>query len=255
MNMHSYQHNIKTFNNATLHLTRVERSLYRDLIELYYDAEQPLPAVNFDRLARRVRAFSEEEITALKFVLSEFFERTGDVYTHDFCDEEIERYHNLKTAKARAGKASAEARRKKAKERKRQRSKQSEQKLTPDEQVLNKTSACVANHEPGTMNQKPNIKRDFKKSLMSMGVSEKLADTWLEIRKSKKATNSDIAWDGFIKQVQKSGKPLDYIVQKCCEQSWSGFKATWLKDEKAEDATQSQDFIGLHTNGNWAEDL
>lgn len=156
--MHSYQHNIKTFNNATMHLTHVERSLYRCLIELYYDTEQPLPANDFDRLARRVLARSEDEKAALKFVLDEFFELTGDVYTHDYCDDVIEEYKRVQTSKARAGKASAEARRKKAEERKRQRRVANEQKGTDVQQVLNTCSTGVRNHKPETINHKPNNK-------------------------------------------------------------------------------------------------
>ena len=156
--MHSYQHNIKTFNNATRHLTRVERSLYRDLIELYYDTEQPLPAVDFDRLARRVLAISDEEKTALQFVLDEFFTLTGDCYTHDYCDEQIEKFHAATTAKAKAGKASAEARKKKAEARKEARK---QQKQTSDEQVLSGSPTGEqrnpTNQKPETNNQKPDI--------------------------------------------------------------------------------------------------
>ena len=154
--MHSYQHNIKTFNNATRHLTRVERSLYRDLIELYYDTEQPLPAADFDRLCRRVLANSDEERAALQFVLDEFFELTGDVYTHDFCDEVIEKYHSATTAKAKAGKASAEARKRKAAAKKQARK---EQKSTGVKQPLNGRSTDrqqnSTNQKPLTSNQEP----------------------------------------------------------------------------------------------------
>ena len=70
--MHYYQHNIKTFNSATRHLTRVERALYRDLIEIYYDTEKPLTS-NIDRLSRLVMANSNDEKESLSYVLSEFF--------------------------------------------------------------------------------------------------------------------------------------------------------------------------------------
>lgn len=161
--MHFYQHNIKSFNNATRFLTRVERALYRDLIELYYDTEQPLPAVDFDRLARRVLAVTDEEKTALRFVLDEFFVLTGDLWTHTRCDEEIEKYRDSKSAKARAGKASAEARQKKqaetAAKRKGLKQDEKEQTRTRVEQVLNK---CATNQEPITNNQEPitNIKKE-----------------------------------------------------------------------------------------------
>lgn len=164
--MHSYQHNIKTFNNATRHLTRVERSLYRDLIELYYDTEQPLPADDFDRLSRRVIALTEDERKALQFVLDEFFEVVGGFYTHQYCDEVIESYRSNQSDKSRAGKASAAARKARAEERKRER-------LTGVKQVLNsvETEGQQNPTKPETRNQKPETKkkdvpkyseRDFK---------------------------------------------------------------------------------------------
>lgn len=66
--MNHYPHHIGDFNNATRHLTRVERALYRDMIELYYDTEQPLNS-DVSKIARRVLASSEEEKHALVLVL------------------------------------------------------------------------------------------------------------------------------------------------------------------------------------------
>ena len=56
--MNYYQHHIGDFNNATRHLTRVERSLYRDLIELYYDTEKYLTD-DVDWLERKMMARTE----------------------------------------------------------------------------------------------------------------------------------------------------------------------------------------------------
>lgn len=154
--MHSYQHNIKTFNNATRHLTHVERALYRDLIELYYDTEQPLPARDIDALCRRVLARSDDEKAAVKCILDEFFVLTGDVYTHDYCDEVIDQYKRVQTSKAIAGKASAKARKEKADRKKYQRRTKGQQKPadapTPVEHPLNERSAPVCNHKPETIN-------------------------------------------------------------------------------------------------------
>lgn len=111
--MHSYNHHIGDFNNATRHLTRVERSLYRDAIDMYYDTEQPLPANDFDRLCRKLLAHSEEEKAALQYVLGEFFTLDGDVYRQVRCDKEIATYHENREKKAKAGRASAAARQQK----------------------------------------------------------------------------------------------------------------------------------------------
>jgi len=150
--MNYYPHHIGDFNSATRHLTRVERSLYRDLIEMYYDTEQPLPADDFDRLARRVIALSEEERSALQYVLEEFFDLDDDVYRHSRCDEEIAKYRANNSAKSKAGKASAEARRKKAQAQKEQKRTNGKQVATGVEQPFN---GCATNQEPRTKNQEP----------------------------------------------------------------------------------------------------
>lgn len=86
--MHFYQHNIPDFNNATRHLTRVERSIYRDLMELYYDTEQELP-LDVALICRRVVARCEEEKAAVIALLDEYFDITEIGYRHTRCEEEI----------------------------------------------------------------------------------------------------------------------------------------------------------------------
>ena len=63
--MHFYQKNIGDFNNATRHLTRVERSLFSDAIELYYDTEKPL-TTDLKKLERLLLAQSDDEQRANK---------------------------------------------------------------------------------------------------------------------------------------------------------------------------------------------
>lgn len=104
--MKYYQHHIGDFDKATRHLTRLERSVYRDLIELYYDTEQPL---TLDRaaLCRKIIARSNEESTAVEQVLNEFFTETPTGWYHERCEAEIEKYQNSNSQKSVAGKASA----------------------------------------------------------------------------------------------------------------------------------------------------
>lgn len=104
--MNYYPHHIGDFNSATRHLTRVERSVYRDLIELYYDTEAPL-SPDVDKLCRLLIARSDDEQAAVTQVLNEFFALTEHGWRHARCDAEIARYHGNKEAKSVAGKASA----------------------------------------------------------------------------------------------------------------------------------------------------
>lgn len=108
--MKHYPHHIGDFDKATRHLTRIERSVYRDLIDLYYDTEQRL-TLDVQALCRRIIARSNEESTAVQQVLNEFFTETPAGWYHDRCEHEIAAYHANTSQKAMAGKASAEAKR------------------------------------------------------------------------------------------------------------------------------------------------
>ncbi len=136
--MNYYSFHIGDFNNATRHLTRVERSLYRDLIDHYYDTEQPLPAGDIHKLARRI-CCEPDHVPALESVLNEFFCLQGDLYTNARCDEEIAAYRGKIATAVKAGKASAERR-------------------------SNARSTTVADpfNQPRTKNQEPRTKKEEK---------------------------------------------------------------------------------------------
>lgn len=104
--MNYYPHHIGDFNSATRHLTRLERSVYRDMLDLYYDTEVPL-TLDMDALCRLLIARSNKERTAVEQVLNEFFTETAEGWRHSRCDTEIEKYRVQREAKSAAGKASA----------------------------------------------------------------------------------------------------------------------------------------------------
>ncbi|MEN2430915.1 YdaU family protein [Comamonas sp. F1-6] len=108
--MNHYPHHIGDFNNATRHLTFVERALYRELLDLYYDTEQPLNP-DFDKLARRVLATSDELRKALQGLLDEFFTLRDDGWHNVRCDIELAAYLKKQEQQSLAGKASAAKRR------------------------------------------------------------------------------------------------------------------------------------------------
>ena len=107
--MHYYQHHIGDFDRATRHLTRIERSVYLDLLFLYYESEQAL-LLDIAALCRRIVARSEDEKAAVLAVLDEFFHDTPGGWFHDRCEEEIAEYRKSKSQASAAGKASAAAR-------------------------------------------------------------------------------------------------------------------------------------------------
>lgn len=68
---------------------------------------------------------------------------------------------------------------------------------------------------------------DFKNDLINYGFKENLVIEWLQVRKTKKATNSKTAFNKFIKQVELNGNDKNFILETCVAKSWSGFEATY----------------------------
>ncbi|MGW8391114.1 YdaU family protein [Pseudoduganella sp. HUAS MS19] len=103
--MNYYPHHIGDFNSATRHLTRLERGIYRDMLDLYYEKEHPLPS-DQRILFRRLLIISPEEVTAAKQVLEDYFVLTEAGWHNSRCDREIEEYR----AGVRSGNAGARMR-------------------------------------------------------------------------------------------------------------------------------------------------
>lgn len=160
--MHKYFHHIGDFDKATRHLTRIERSVYRDMLDLYYETEQPL-TLDINALCRKIIARSNEELTAVEQVLNEFFTKTERGWYQFRCEHEIEEYRNTKTQKSEAGKASAEARRLKKQQIINGTQTGTKQNLTAVEQPLKSVATEIqqpcngkpTNQEPITNNQEP----------------------------------------------------------------------------------------------------
>lgn len=156
--MHYYPHNIGDFDKSTRHLNRIERSVYRDLLDVYYDTERPL-TLDLNALCRKIVARSDEERTAVALVLNEFFTKTENGWHQDRCEEELERYRNNIGQKSEAGKKSAAARAAK----KLQALNTSSTGVGTDVEHTNHGTSTnqepiTINHKPETINQKPDKK-------------------------------------------------------------------------------------------------
>lgn len=95
----------------------------------------------------------------------------------------------------------------------------------------------------------------FKKALLDLGVNEKLVDDWLIVRKNKKASNTETAFNGFVNQVQGSGLDAETVLKICVDNSWSGFKQSWLANINMSDyLEQPKQVTEQKTNDfEWAE--
>ena len=69
---------------------------------------------------------------------------------------------------------------------------------------------------------------NFKKSLINLGVENRIADEWLKVRKTKRAVNTETAFNNIKSQIDKSGIPANECIIKAVENSWGGFNADWI---------------------------
>jgi hypothetical protein len=76
-------------------------------------------------------------------------------------------------------------------------------------------------------------KFDFKNALLSYGFDKTLISEWLEVRRKKKAVNTETAYKGFITEVEKTNLDKNKVLQMCVEKSWQGFTASWITEKKS----------------------
>jgi uncharacterized protein YdaU (DUF1376 family) len=120
--MNYYQHHIGDFRSGTIHFTRLMRWIYRDMIEVYYDREKPLPLA-LDALHDLLGTYQDDEAAAVQRILRIKFEQRETGWHHTVCDETIEAY---KAAAEEAAAVDAERRENEAERQRRSRARRSE---------------------------------------------------------------------------------------------------------------------------------
>lgn len=100
------------------------------------------------------------------------------------------------------------------------------------------------NNNSKTTITKANIykeKFDFCKALVSQGADQKLVSEYMEVRKAKKAVNSETAFKSLISEQQKSCLTLNQVIEHCVVNSWKGFKAEWIKSSNQAKPNQQRE--------------
>lgn len=249
--MNYFPFHIGDFDRATRHLTRIERSIYIDLILLYYDTEKALTA-DLPALCRKVVARTDEEKIAVTAILAEFFIETPSGWFHERCEEVLADYRKSLSQASAAGKASANARaaRKAA-------ALASNESPTGVERRLNERSTVVdeslnrratdaqqngndapTNQEPITNNQKPK-----KKSTPPGGDAELFPNVdpqvvldFKALRHKAKAPITPTAMQEIVKQAELAGMSLESALRVCCSRGWRGFKAEWVLGDRRQNS-------------------
>jgi hypothetical protein len=110
----------------------------------------------------------------------------------------------------------------------------SNNKSTSKDQPSNTTNTLT------NVNKDNNVKEDnntplafsFYNSLISYGFNKDLVSDWIKVRKNKRLTNSETAFNNFIKEVEKTKQDKNKVIEKCVIKSWGGFKAEWFNKEQ-----------------------
>lgn len=73
---------------------------------------------------------------------------------------------------------------------------------------------------------------DFKKSLIEIGVSPEVADDWMQVRKAKRASNTETAFKRIKNEIDKSGLSANECITIAVARSWQGFQADWVANQQ-----------------------
>jgi uncharacterized protein YdaU (DUF1376 family) len=231
--LHYYQFNIGDYRKDTVHLSRLEHSIYRDLIDWYYLDEKPIPKET-QSVSRRLRLVSQEEQNALLAVLEDFFICSEDGWKHKRIDQEIQDYHGMcQTNRTNGSKGGR-----------------------PKKNPLGSDSQPTRNpnQEPITNNQEPIINTTRQKAISCpQGVSEDVCRDFCQHRKSVRATVTQTALDGIDREAKKAGWSLEAALRECVVRGWRGFKAEWVKDKQSDKVLSFAEKDELAKRKRWEE--
>lgn len=203
--MHYYKRNLGDYAKKAGRLTMLQHGAYTLLIDSCYDREV------FPTLELAIEwtwASTEAEIDAVKFVLSRFFTITKDgEYVQDRILQELLEYH----AKADKNKEIAIEREAKRKEN-----------STNRTRIVDEPSP---NHKPITTNHKP-LK-------YIPPIPAELFAEYEVVRKSNgQKLFTERMFNTIAKQAALAGITPEKAITICCERGWTGFQASWLKQDK-----------------------
>lgn len=80
---------------------------------------------------------------------------------------------------------------------------------------------------------------NFKNSLLNLNVEEKYIKDWLLVRKKKKATDSETAFNSIVKQIESSKLTPSQCIELCAIKGWVGFNNSWVTEDDLKLVTAS----------------
>lgn len=217
--MNFYPFHIGDYATHTAHLEPMEDLAYRRMLDLYYLREGPLP-VDVQEVARLVRLRQHAE--AVEAVLREFFDLTDTGWVNERCEAELA-HATTKREKARASAMRSVAVRTANAE------PALSERSTNAERTLSDRSATNTN--PNTNPSSSSSKKSAPVAKPT-DVSPEVWQSFLTVRKAKKAAVTDLAMLGIRREAVTAGITLEQALTMCCERGWAGFKAEWLQNQQ-----------------------
>lgn len=242
--MHYYQFYIADYRKDTSHLSRLEHSIYRDLIDWYYLDESPI-SKDMAFISRRLKLSTKSEIEAFHNVIQDFFTEDDDGYRHKKIDDEICEYHKKCEVNSTNGKKGGRPKGKitQTVSERLANAMPTDSEQEPNQKAISNQYSVISNHE--TINNKTtkNIYsadfeefwldypkregksaafKEWKRIAPDKELQEKITEGLLDYRKSRKVK------EGFIKDCVNwlKGKHWEdemlnvEIVQKTYESPW-----------------------------------
>lgn len=210
--MNYYSLHIGDYAAHTKHLSLIEDLAYRRLIDAYYLAERPFIGCSTD-VAREIGM--RDQIDAVDYVLTKFFTKTENGFSHKRCDEEIAKYHDKKEKASVAGKLSAE-RRANLRSTSVEKNTTDVEKNTTDVQLTNNQEPIVT----------PPLLRNGSPKGSSKEKSVTLSQWMVSVHERGEKLMSDYA--PLNEYTEKVGLPADWV-----ELAWIKFRDRYTSDEKA----------------------
>lgn len=110
----------------------------------------------------------------------------------------------------------------------------------PTESQDNPNNPSLSEEPKPTLNDKVSVKVsaskkdsiindfDFKNKLFELVQDEQLVNDFLIVRKNKKSSNTETAFNGLIKKITQANISVKDAIKICVEKSWAGFDGEWL---------------------------
>ena len=185
--MFYYKHHIGDYRRDTGHLSLLEHGAYRQLLDLYYVDEKPIPNET-DWVMRRLSAKTQVEKDAVSAVLSDFFTQDADGWSHKRCEIEILAYEEKADKNKENGKLGGRPKKKA----------EINPEITQSVSYTNPSeSQNNLNHEPLTTNHKPLTKepsiKDMDSSAKAPRPAKKCPDAFLITESMKTWASTECA--------------------------------------------------------------